>query len=311
MKRFLRVILGQKNIYAKECYEGNFVGVDYSINEDLAGHLPEEWREFNKEYIPKYLANNPDKTKIAAGLACGAVWTLAKGVAVGDILLCPSGAGQYRVAEVVGEYYHASGAILQHRRPVKWLQIVVDRSSLSPELQSTLSSTSTICSISRRESVEELERYLAGYPVCAISSMDGDSPIEDLSEFAMEKHLEDFLVENWAQTDLGKTYDIYQEDGESAGQQYPTDTGPIDILAISKDKKQLLVVELKRGKASDAVVGQILRYMGFVQTELAEEGQTVRGVIIALKDDPRIRRALSITPSVEFYRYKIVFKLEK
>ena len=39
---------------------------------------------------------------------------------------------------------------------------------------------------------------------------------------------------------------IVEEDGEKIGQQFPTDTGPIDILAISKDKSVLLVVELKR-----------------------------------------------------------------
>ncbi|MCX6690591.1 MAG: endonuclease NucS, partial [Methanoregula sp.] len=93
------------------------------------------------------------------------------------------------------------------------------------------------------------------------------------------------------------------------GQQYLTDTGPLDILAISKDKKRLLVVELKKGRASDVVVGQILRYMGYVQEELADNGQTVQGVIIALEDDQRIRRALSVVPSVTFYRYKIRFEL--
>ena len=44
----------------------------------------------------------------------------------------------------------------------------------------------------------------------------------------------------------------------------------MDILAISKDKSELLVVELKKGRASDVVVGQIQRYMGFAQYELAE-----------------------------------------
>jgi restriction system protein len=34
------------------------------------------------------------------------------------------------------------------------------------------------------------------------------------------------------------------------------------LKAIKKDKSQLLVVELKKGRASDAVVGQVLRYMG-------------------------------------------------
>jgi RecB family endonuclease NucS len=45
------------------------------------------------------------------------------------------------------------------------------------------------------------------------------------------------------------------------------------------------VVELKRGRASDVVVGQALRYMGFVKEQLAEDDQTVEGAIIALDDD--------------------------
>jgi restriction system protein len=108
---------------------------------------------------------------------------------------------------------------------------------------------------------------------------------------------------------LGRDYDIYAEDGEPVGQQYQTDTGPLDILAVSKDKKRLLVVELKKGRASDAVVGQTLRYMSFVMEELAEEGQTVLGVIIAHEDDQRIRRALMMTPNIVFYRYEVSFKL--
>ncbi len=43
-------------------------------------------------------------------------------------------------------------------------------------------------------------------------------------------NLEDFLVKNWAQTELGRDYDIYSEEGEPVGQQYPTDTGPMDLL---------------------------------------------------------------------------------
>jgi restriction system protein len=83
----------------------------------------------------------------------------------------------------------------------------------------------------------------------------------------------------------------------------------MDVLAIKKDKSQLLVVELKKGRASDAVVGQILRYMGYVKQELAEPNQTVKGAIIALDDDTKIRRALAITPDISFYRYEVSFKL--
>ena len=51
--------------------------------------------------------------------------------------------------------------------------------------------------------------------------------------------------------------------------------------------------------------------MGFVQEELAENGQEVAGVIIALEDDQRIRRALMAVPAISFYRYQISFKLVK
>ena len=138
-----------------------------------------------------------------------------------------------------------------------------------------------------------------------------DATVEDPSEFALEKHLEDFLVRNWKQTELGKEFDIFEEEGELVGQQYPSDTGPIDILAVSKDKKTLLVVELKKGRASDNVVGQIQRYMGYVKEELAESNQEVRGIIIALEDDIRIKRALSVTQNIEFFRYQVSFKLFK
>ncbi len=136
-----------------------------------------------------------------------------------------------------------------------------------------------------------------------------DETVEDPSVFALEQHLEDFLVHNWSQTELGKNYDIYEEDGELVGQQYPTDTGDIDILAISKDKKELLVVELKKGRVSDSVVGQIQRYMGYVIDELAEKDQKVKGIIIALEDDLRIKRALKVANNIEFYRYHVSFNL--
>ena len=73
----------------------------------------------------------------------------------------------------------------------------------------------------------------------------------------------------------------------------------------------MLVVELKKGRASDVVVGQLLRYMGCVRDELAEPNQTVRGVVIALDEDQRLRRALAMVPEIDFYRYEVSFRLVK
>lgn len=307
MKNYYRVMLGRKSIHAAECFAGNFIGTDFEITQDLSYRLPDEWRTFNREFIPIYLKNCPDKTKIGAGLACGALWTVSKGIAKGDVVLCPDGAGRYRLGEVNGDYYYAPNEILPHRRPVQWLSQTIDRAEMSEELKNSTGSVGTVSNLSRAGYLLEIEKLIVGNAAPTLIST--DETVEDPAAFAMEKHLEDFLVKNWAQTDLGKEYDIYQEEGERFGQQYLTDSGPLDILAISKDKKNLLVVELKKGRASDNVVGQTLRYMGYVLEELAETGQTVKGVIIALEDDPKIRRALAIVPSIIFYRYQISFKL--
>ena len=80
-------MLGPKSVHAARCFDGNFIGADYGIAEDLTGKLSEEWRDFNAAYIPVYLANRPGKTKIAAGLACGFVWTVGRGIKVGDIVM--------------------------------------------------------------------------------------------------------------------------------------------------------------------------------------------------------------------------------
>ena len=51
--------------------------------------------------------------------------------------------------------------------------------------------------------------------------------------------------------------------------------------------------------------------MGYVKEELAEADQAVLGVIIARDDDTRLQRALSMVPSVTFYRYQVSFRLHK
>jgi restriction system protein len=307
MKSYYRVMLGRKSIYAKECFDGNFIGVDFEIPQDLTRKLPEEWRKFNREFIPIYMASHPEKTKVAAGLACGFLWTVSKGINISDIVLCPDGNGSYRVGEVSGAYFYQPGGILPHRRPVHWLVQSIDRADMSEALKNSTGAIGTVSNITGyRDEIEKLIGGISGIKIIAT-----DETIEDPSSFAMEQHLEEFLVQNWVHTDFGKEYDIYEEDGERVGKQYATDTGPIDILAISKDKKKLLVVELKKGRASDAVIGQVLRYMDYAREELAEEGQVVKGVIIAHEDDQKIRRALGVVPGVDFYRYQISFKLMK
>ena len=307
MKKYNRIMLGKAGCYADQCKSEGFIGVGFIRDTDLSSTLFDDWHKFNKEYIPIWMHNNPEKTKVAAGLACGFLWTVCKGLEIDDIVLSPNGRGEYYVGRITSNYYYKPGEELPHRRKVEWLPIVIQRSEMSEQLQRSTGSIGTCCDISSYR--DEIEGYINKQ---AATTIIASSPeVEDASEFALEKHLEDFLVKNWKHTSLGKKFDICEEEGELVGQQYQTDTGPIDILAISKDKKTMLVIELKRGRTSDAVIGQIQRYMGYVQDELLEKGQTVRGLIIGLEADNKLKRALSVCSNIDFCRYQIDFKLIK
>lgn len=306
MTRYFRVMLGRSSSFADECLREGFVGVDFELNVDLSGQLTDSWKEFNKKFIPVYLGGHPEKTKIAAGLACGMTWTLAKGMQLGDMVVSPMGNGTYRFGEIAGDYRFVKGSPLFHQRKVTWFETTFSKDQVSDVLRKAMGYTGTICDISGYS--EELDKLRSGLE--SSTDLGSDPSVEEPSVFVLEKYLEEFLVSNWANTELGKDYLIY-EDENGTGQQFQTDSGRIDILAISKDQKELLVVELKKGRASDVVVGQITRYMGYVTTELAAAGQKVRGVIVALEDDQKLRHSLVIVPGVDFYRYEVSFKLRK
>jgi restriction system protein len=325
MKSYYRVMLGKKErSHLQECLDGSFIGAGYRVTEDLSHKLDEDQRTFVQTFAPVYLSKyGRGKGERTAMINCRLLWTVAKGICKGDIVLCPDRFGSYYVGEVTGNYAYEHGESLPHRRPVRWVGCTINRSDMSEHLQGSTAAPVTVVDISKHAA--EIEKLMSGI---AADAADGTSDatgqiqehaagtstedaVDDPAAFAMEKHLEDFLVQNWSQTELGKEYDIYEEDGRCVGQQYATDTGRIDILAVSKDRKCLLVIELKKGRASDVVVGQTLRYLGYVRNELAEEGQSVKGMIIALEDDQRIRRALMAVPNISFYRYHVGFKLTK
>ncbi len=304
-KEYRRIMLGAKSANAEDGLKGGWIAAGYLQGIDLTGQFPPRFQEFNAKMRDVYLEQNPEKSKVAAGLACGMLYTICHGANEGDVVLTPDTDGHIHFGEVSGDYFYDPDYHLPHKRPVRWFGKTVHRNDLSEVLQNSLGSIGTVSNVTKHKA--EIEAILGDQQAPALVAKDPD--VEDVSVFALEMHLEDFLVKNWAATELGKTHDLYAVEGESTGQQFPTDTGPIDILAISKDGKELLVVELKRGRASDRVVGQIQRYMGYVQGELAEAGQTVRGVIIALEDDLGLRRALSVAPNIDFYRYQVSFQL--
>ena len=105
-KRYYRVILGRGHKFADECHNGGFIGADYDIEMDLTDKLPERWQDFNEEFRPVWLQKNPTKTRLAAGLACGALHSVCKEINIGDIVLSPTGDRTYLVGEVSSDYFY-------------------------------------------------------------------------------------------------------------------------------------------------------------------------------------------------------------
>ena len=131
------------------------------------------------------------------------------------------------------------------------------------------------------------------------------------TRFALERHLHDYMFDNWETLDLAREWDIYTRDGEpEAGYEFRTPIGRIDLLARHKREPRWLVIELKREKSSDAVVGQVLRYMGWVKRHLVEAGEAVEGLVVATEGDPQLHYALEVVPGVSFKSYEVEFRLK-
>lgn len=128
-------------------------------------------------------------------------------------------------------------------------------------------------------------------------------------EFPLEAYLENFIIRNWQSIDFGEDLELFIDDEGVPAQQYPTSEGFIDILAKDSDNN-FVVIELKRGKSNQKVVGQILSYIGWVQKNLAD-GKKVRGIIIVADGNNALQDAISVvsdTISLKYYRVTFSFE---
>lgn len=179
-------MLGRAGRFAKMCREEGYIGANFDIKKDLSSSLPENWRMFNKETIPLWLESNPGKSKTAAGVACGFLWTIAKGLQIGDVVLCPSGEGTYYVGTIAGDYYYVPNTDLPHRRKVEWKEKVIPRKSMSQKLQNSTGSIGTCCDITRYE--EEIESLISGsVAVATIEKKQEPEPVKSFDERSLHK----------------------------------------------------------------------------------------------------------------------------
>jgi Endonuclease NucS len=129
---------------------------------------------------------------------------------------------------------------------------------------------------------------------------------EAAMEFLLESYLEEFLAANWRLIDWGRPLEILDH---GAGHQYSTPVGRLDFLCRDLANGALVAIELKRGRPTDQVVGQLARYMGWLRQHLAKPGQTVDGIIVAHDIDPKLQYAAAAVPGATVMAYEIAFRL--
>ena len=91
------------------------------------------------------------------------------------------------------------------------------------------------------------------------------------------------------------------------GVEFPVGGRFIDILAVDKNG-QYVVIELKVSRGYDRVVGQLLRYMAWVEQNM-ETSQPVRGIIVANEISTDLKLASSRVLDIRLIEYEISFKL--
>ncbi len=118
---------------------------------------------------------------------------------------------------------------------------------------------------------------------------------------SLENDLKNYLAKNPSVIELGLKL-------IEGGKEYDTkQAGSIDLFCKDKDGSYV-VVELKRGKSGDVVVGQILRYIGWVQKNFNTD--KVKGIIIVNEKDEKLDFAvIPVKNLIQVRYYQVKFEI--
>ena len=151
----------------------------------------------------------------------------------------------------------------------------------------------------KKEGILSTEGLEKGYYTLAEEFEEEKEDVE-ISPYSvsLEKDLINYLASDPSQI---------QEGLELKEKEYDTrNVGRIDLLCIDRNR-DFVVIETKKGKESDKVVGQIQRYMGWINRNLAKNGENVRGIIIVNEFDEWLDYAVSVNDNIQLKYYEVKF----
>lgn len=146
---------------------------------------------------------------------------------------------------------------------------------------------------------------LSGEDITEIAEQLDAETFNAATEFAYERDLQNYLIKNLESLETGLRLYI-DEDGMS-GVEFNTGGRRIDILAMDA-AGGFVVIELKVSSAYDRVVGQIARYMAWVEANL-DCARPVRGMIVAKTINEDLKLACSRLRDVELMEYEMTFNV--
>jgi restriction system protein len=278
---------------------------------DLAnGTIAVGWKELGDvsklsrpELEAKYQTIYPKAPRNIVSLELNELWAFFHEVSLGDIVIARRGMKKIvGIGTVVGNAFHDDQKGQERVSPLKdryypnFIGVKWERREI--DLGKLVFSRFTMYQISQ----EKYDSLLELLP-------EQKKEIEENKEFILERYLEDFIVTNFGRI-FGNKLELYKDSEGNNGQQYQTESiGNIDILAKEPSTNSYVVIELKKGLESDTVVGQILRYMGWVKENLCQKGENVKGLIICKDKDKKLDYALKPTHGIEVRLYKVDFHL--
>jgi len=195
------------------------------------------------------------------------------------------GSGFWGSCVIAGEWLDDKGALSKHNIEAGWFpidKIKKWKTTLPYEtIRTELSNKNHRLRIAKAtaEDNHNIDLALKIYKNLGYGDADG-------SFFVLESGIEEAIKANLSQLDLSLASDSTQQQCNLG-----IGVGRTDL--ICKDKNgDYVVLELKAVHSSDNVVGQILRYIGYIRETWADkEGKDVKGIILTPSYDEQLRLA--------------------